>query len=496
MGNHKEENENIAAVGFGAAALPLVVVILILIYGMMLRPVVFEQIPLSLEIVFLVGILFASVQLLILKHKWSDIFKSATDKIAQAMPTLLILLAIGMIIGSWIVSGTLPMFVYYGIKMINPDYIYLISFIIPVIFSTMTGTSWGSVSTVGVVLMGVAITVNADLAITAAAIIGGSFFGDKLSPLSDTTNIASVAVDVSVYDHIKSMLYTTIPAALIAAIAFLIFGFIFPAEPPAATSVVPVTLTVSESAVSSPNINETLSQIERSFNFNLLLLLPPIVVLWGSVKKYPTVPVLIISSILACVLALFFQDFNIDQVSSSLINGFNTEMIRGVEVNPVVSALFTRGGLYSLKEPFIISIFVFAYVGIIGRIDAMTVVVNNLFSWIKSRGGVVRAALLSSAIVNALTSNQYANSFIVGDAFKKKFDEKDIDRRVLSRSLEDTGTMIESIVPWHTTCLFIVSTLGVAVGDYWYYQIFTLSNILVAFLFTYLGIAIFRRNEK
>ena len=467
---------------FWQALLPVLFTVFFLVYGTMLRPVVLGLKPVSLEIIFLFSSVFAATQLMLMGYKWDDIFKSLTDKIAKAFPTLLILLAIGMIIGSWIACGTIPMFVYYGIKLINPDYLYLIAFLVPIVFSTITGTSWGSVSTVGIVLMGIAISLQADISLAAAAIIGGSFFGDKLSPLSDTTNIAAVATDVGVYDHIRSMLYTTIPAAIFAALFYLVAGFVFP-----------VTVSVPNEtskilALDSPgvvNIEQTLTQIEHAFNFNLLLLMPPVVVLWGSFKRYPSLPVLLISSMLAMILALCFQSFTFSEVSASLITGFDTTMIDNVKTGRLVTDLFTRGGLYSLKEPFIISVFVFAYVGIIGRIDAMTVIVKRLFGWISSVGGTVRATLISSAVVNSMTSNQYANSFIVGDAFKKKFDELKIPRYILSRSLEDTGTMLESLVPWHTTALFMATTLGVAVADYWYLQVFSLSNIVLAFVLTF-----------
>ncbi|MCG8574837.1 MAG: Na+/H+ antiporter NhaC [Flavobacteriales bacterium] len=470
--------------GFWTALLPVAVLIGMLIYGMLIRPKVFNQEKLSLEFVFLVALIVVSSQLLILKHSWKTILKSMTDKINTAMPTLLILLAIGLIIGSWIVSGTIPMFVYYGIKLIHPDYIYLIAFVVPIVFSTMTGTSWGSVSTIGVVLIGVAISIGANLPIAAAAIIGGSFFGDKLSPLSDTTNIAALATEVSVYDHIKSMLYTTIPAALLACIFYFAAGFLFPAD---------------QATTNLTEVENTLIDIKRTFNFNILLILPPLVILIGSIRKMPTLPLLVVSSALAVVLGLIFQPFGLEYTAASLVSGFDVKemvVVEGNSLNPLVDKLFSRGGMYSLKEPFIISLFVFAFVGALDRLNAMKVIMDTCLSWIKRAGGTVRAALISSAIVNSLTSNQYANSFIVGDAFKAKFDRLKIKRNVLSRSLEDTGTMLESLVPWHTTALYMASTLGVAVADYWYWQVFSLSNIVIAFLFTFFGIAIFKQTNS
>jgi NhaC family Na+:H+ antiporter len=335
-----------------------------------------------------------------------------------------------------------------------------------------------------VVLIGVAISIGANLPIAAAAIIGGSFFGDKLSPLSDTTNIAALATEVSVYDHIKSMLYTTIPAALLACVFYFAAGFLFPAD---------------QATTNLTEVENTLIDIKRTFNFNILLILPPLVILIGSIRKMPTLPLLVVSSALAVVLGLIFQPFGLEYTAASLVSGFDVKemvVVEGNSLNPLVDKLFSRGGMYSLKEPFIISLFVFAFVGALDRLNAMKVIMDTCLSWIKRAGGTVRAALISSAIVNSLTSNQYANSFIVGDAFKAKFDRLKIKRNVLSRSLEDTGTMLESLVPWHTTALYMASTLGVAVADYWYWQVFSLSNIVIAFLFTFFGIAIFKQTNS
>ena len=160
-----------------------------------------------------------------------------------------------------------------------------------------------------------------------------------------------------------------------------------------------------------------------------------------------------------------------------------------------MASLFTRGGIYSLKEPLVITLLVFVFIGTISKINAMPILVDQLFGSVKSKGGLVRSALIATGITNAMTSNQFATSFIVGEAFKKKFDETGIPRSVLSRSLEDTGTIIESLIPWHPTAIFMMTMLGVAAGDYWFWQVFTLSNIFIAFMLTFLGIAIGRKKR-
>ncbi len=472
-------NKTPKATTFKHALFPVICLIALIVYGILIGPHVFKQKAFPLEFIFILASVIAMAQLRWMGYKWEEITKSIIDKIGNAMPAILVLLSIGLVIGSWIACGTIPMLVYYGIKLIHPDFIYVIAFIVPVIFSTLTGTSWGSVGTVGVVLIGVAISFDAHLPIVAGAIIGGSFFGDKLSPLSDTTNAAAIAVDISVYDHIKSMLYTTIPAAVFAIIFYLIIGFVYPIESGA-----------TEFALLTTTLNET----EAAFSFNVLLFLPPLIVLYGSIKRIPTLQVLVISSLVAILLALILQPFPIDAILDSLVHGFNTAAIN-FQVSENVASLFTRGGIYSLKEPLVITLLVFVFIGTISKINAMPILVDQLFGSVKSKGGLVRSALIATGITNAMTSNQFATSFIVGDAFKKKFDETGIPRSVLSRSLEDTGTIIESLIPWHPTAIFMMTMLGVAVGDYWFWQVFALSNIFIAFMLTFLGIAIGRKKR-
>ena len=201
---------------------PVLFLALLIIYGMVLRPNFFQQSSFPLEVVFMLAAVFAVGELLILGFKWEDIQNSIVMKISRGFPAILIPFSIGVIIGTWMISGTIPMLIYYGINLINPNYIYVLAFIIPIIFSLLTGTSWGSIGTIGVVIIGISSVINANLGITAGAIVGGAFFGDKLSPLSDTTNLAAMATEVDLYDHISSMLITIVHSSLIAALVMFV----------------------------------------------------------------------------------------------------------------------------------------------------------------------------------------------------------------------------------------------------------------------------------
>lgn len=463
------------------ALLPVLFLLLLIIFGLILRPMVWGLPAIPLEIIFFTGAVFAISELMLLGVGWNEIQESIVKKLSSAMPVMLIILFIGVIIGSWIVSGTIPMMVYYGLKIVDPDWFYLVAFLVPIIFSTLTGTSYGSAGTIGVVIMGIAMTIEANPGITAGAIIGGAFFGDKLSPLSDTTNVAALAAEVDLYAHIGSMMYTTLPSMVLAALIYSVLGFVFP---------------ISSQGEIANQIAPTLRQIEVLFKFNPLLLLPPAVVLYGSVRRKPTLPTFGLSVVVAAILAIIFQPYSFTDIVQSLYKGFDTSMAFWVdEPSAEMMALFNRGGVYALSEPVIIAIFVFIYIGTLDRIQAMQTIVSRLLKLVKSRSRVILSSLFSTAITNAMTSNQFATSFVIGDAFKSVYDRFGISRKVLSRSLEDYGTMIETMIPWHTSSIFMVATLGVAYAEYWNWQLMTLINLIIAPLFAILGIGCFY-NQK
>lgn len=465
---------------FSAAILPILFLLLLIIYGVVLRPNVWGQPNLPLEMIFLLAASFAIGQLLILKFPWPDIQTAISHKLAKAFPAILILFCIGLIIGSWIISGTIPMLIYYGIKWIAPSLIYFLAFVILIVFSLLTGTSWGAIGTVGVVVLGVAVAKDAHLGITAGAIIGGAFFGDKLSPLSDTTNMAAMATGVDLYDHIRSMMYTTLPSAIIAAIVFLIMGWV---EPPQITE------------GNNPEVQATLTHIATLFNFNLLLLLPPVFVLIGSFRKWPTLPTLIGCTLLAAGLALIFQPFSLDHVITTLLHGFDLEMTAYADIMPErIHELFERGGLYALIEPIVFALFVFVFIGVLDLMDTMPRLVHKLFAFANTRAKTILSSLFATGLTNALTSNQYATSFIIGDAFKHKYDELKIERKVLSRSIEDYGTMLESALPWTASTIFATTALGISYASYAPWHLMSFINLIIAPTIAILGIGCFYKK--
>jgi len=468
---------------FRQAIVPIAVFIALLIFGLFVQPVVLKAGMLPLEVLILMAFTFSSLYLLKLGYTWETIQRHIVKKVGESVGVILILFAIGMLIGSWIVSGTIPMLIYYGISIINPNWIYIFTFLVCIIFSLLTGTSWGSAGTIGVVMMGISEVYEANLCISAAAVVGGSFFGDKMSPLSDTTNIASLATGVPLFDHIKSMAYTTAPSAFIA-------GLIYIALSPAMYG------SQADVSVRPEQLENTLQALKGIFHFNVVLLLPLVVVIWGSVTKKPIVLTLLCAAWLAMVLAFVFQDFSLQNVLTSFSNGFSTEMAKDIEVDASVLGILNRGGLYNLIQGITSCFLIFAFIGTLDVINAIEVVIKNGMSKIKTRSQTVLAALTSTALTNLTTSNQYATSFIIGEAFKRKFDEMKVPRKVLSRSIEDAGTMLENLAPWTPSGIFMATTLGVSAVEYAPYQFLSLINIVVAYFFAVTGIACFYEEAE
>ena len=470
------------------AFLPILFFFALLIYGLFVHPQVMGTnetriaYMLPIEVLILIAFCFNCAYLFRLGYDWATIQEHVTKKVGESVPVILILFAIGVLIGSWIVSGTIPMLIYYGIDLINANWIYIFAFLICIIFSLLTGTSWGSAGTIGIVMMGIAEVYDANLAIAAGAVVGGSFFGDKMSPLSDTTNIASLATGVDVLDHIKSMLYTTGPSALIAGAIYFALSPYFSA-------------TTHTSSMHLESVQQTMSELEQIFSFHILLLLPLAIVIFGSIRRKPIFLTLLTSAWVAMLLAFIFQSFSVNAIFNSFNKGFSVDMApAGLELKSNVIQILNRGGLYNLIDGIVISFLIFAYIGTLDVINAIEISIRSLMNQLQKKSHTIAAALTSTWLTNLMASNQYATSFIIGETFNKKFDKMGIERKVLSRSIEDAGTMMENLAPWTPSGVFMAGALGVSVIEYAPFQFLSLINIVLAYIFAFTGIACFYKR--
>lgn len=470
-------------VKFFHAVLPVIILFATMIYGLGIRPFLLGQDAFSVELLMVFVSSIVVLEMVYLGFTWKEIELSIVKKLAQAIPAFMIILAIGVLVGSWMISGVIPMLVYYGIKLVNPSYLYAICLLVPIIFSTSCGTSWGTMSTIGVVLIGVANAVGGNPAIATAAIVSGAFFGDKMSPLSDTTNLTALACGISVIDHIKSMMYNTIPATVIALIGYLIIGTL---NPPALAG-----------AADTSVLDVTLAALNQLFNFNVLLLVPLLIVIIGSVKGMPTVPVMVTSSFSAVGLGLVFQDYTFSSIVKALTSGYSIEMATWVttELPTSILTILQRGGIYMLSGTIVIGWTIFFFMGSMELINAIPTVVNRMFFFAKTRFSIIVSTLITGVFIMATMGHVYASIFLNSDIFKKKYDEIGISRRVLSRSIEDSSTFFDPIFPWTICGVFVATTFGVPTLSYDKFMILPFVNIILSVIYAYTGFGVFKANK-
>ncbi|MET3574468.1 Na+/H+ antiporter NhaC [Bhargavaea ullalensis] len=462
---------------FFEAFSPIVVMLLLLAVGYG----VFKFPP---EPLLVLASLYAGLIALRLGLKWDDMMDGIQDKIRQAMPSILILISIGILIGTWMISGTIPMLIYYGLNLINPDYLIVIAFIVSALISIVTGTSWGSVGTVGVALMGIATGLDANLAATAGAIVSGAYFGDKLSPLSDTTNLAPIAAGSELYDHIKHMLWTTVPAAVIALVAYFIAG-----------------LQLSPGNVDTPEtMTQMLATLKEMFKFSPLLLLPPAIVLFGSIRKHPTLPVIIFSSIVAALLGWLYQGFSATNIFASTVSGFTVDMVEKAGFNPEsvifeVTRLVNQGGMQSMTGVVLIAFAAFIFAGIMTKSGSLEVIIEALMKIVKRTGDLILSTVLSCITMALVTGNSYLSIIVPGEIYKDTYKSKGLAAKNLSRTLEDSGTVVVPLIPWSSAGVFMAGTLGVSVFEYAPWAILCYTGFIFAIILGYTGIGISKIDD-
>ncbi|MGL4796748.1 MAG: Na+/H+ antiporter NhaC family protein [Paraclostridium sp.] len=334
-----------------------------------LTPIIFMIIALSvgygyfkmkIEPIMVLSAFVAAIIAIRLGYTWEEMQKSIIDKIASALPATLILWSVGFLIGSLMFAGTVPMIIYYGVQMINPKFLLVTAFLASAILSIVTGTSWGAAGTIGVAMMGIAGGLGVSLPATAGAVVAGAFFGDKLSPLSDTTNLAPMAAGSDLYDHIKHMLYTTVPAAIVSLVVYLFVG-----------------LKASGDMVTPELVVTMMDQLDTMFNFNPILLLPIILVIVGSVRKWPTIPTMLGTSIFTILLGCIFQGFSPVDGFASLVGGFDVAMTGFTgEAIPEVIKLVNRGGVVSVTSTTVLIFCAMGFAGIVSVSGMLDVVWN------------------------------------------------------------------------------------------------------------------------
>ncbi|HJG33057.1 MAG TPA: Na+/H+ antiporter NhaC [Jeotgalicoccus aerolatus] len=436
-------------------------------YGIPIQPLLLLSAAYAAFIAYRVGL------------SWEDMEKGITTRLGTAMPAIFIIFAVGVIVGTWIYSGTVPMLIYYGLLIIDPAYFLVTAFIITAVVSVATGTAWGSSATAGVALMGIAIEMNVPVGIAAGAIISGAIFGDKLSPLSDTTNLSALVVEVDLYDHIKHMLWTTVPASIVGLIVWFIVG-----------------MNLDTGSASADNVTGLTSELSSIFNWNIFMLLPFAIILWGAFARKPIVPVMLLSSVVAVFIGIFSNGFSFVDGFTAMANGFSVDMVGGnSEFSETVLSLLNRGGIFSMTT-IVVTIFCgYAFAGIVEAAGCLDRILESFTNWVQSTWQIVGSTILGSILIVFTAGVASISIIMVGVLMKDAYTKKGLDGLNLSRTLEDSGTMILGFVPWGVSAIYYLEVLGVGVGDYWMWAVPCYLCIVFAMIYAITGIGMKKLNK-
>ncbi len=408
--------------------------------------------------------------------KWSFLEKAMINGISRAMQAILILLVIGMVIATWIAGGIVPAMIYYGLMIIKPSIFLVASMLLCSIVSLATGSSWTTAGTAGIALIGIGAGLGLPLPIVAGSIISGAYFGDKMSPLSDTTNLAPAMAGSNLFDHIKHMVYTVTPSYIIALILFAILG-----------------MRISNASNVDMNSVDILMQgLKENFYISPLLLIPPCLIIAMVVFKVPALPGLFGGAILGVICAAAFQGGSFGEVATVVAySGYVSET--GIEF---VDTLLTRGGMTSMYGTVGIILCAMCFGGVLDSTNMLGSICDVMLKVAKNTGLLVTMVIISCIAVNAAASDQYLAIVLPGRMFKTAFEDRKLKPKNLSRCLEDAGTITSCLIPWNTCGAAMSSSLGVPTVEYIPYCFLNLINPLVSIFYGFTGITMEKMTEE
>ena len=454
--------------------------------GVSLIPVVVLIACLSYTIIVLDGsghiplilgtVVAATISAGALGMSWPEIQTGMTKGIVAALPAILILIIVGLLIGVWIASGVVPVMIFYGLKILAPGYFLAATLLICALISLATGSSWSTAATVGLAMMGVGQALGIPPGMTAGAVISGAYFGDKMSPLSDTTNLAPAVAGTDLFTHIRHMIYTTVPALIIALVIFSIIGILRP----------------TSGSVETADYLLMLSTLSASFNLSPWLLIAPASVLFLVWRKTPALPSLVIGVMVGAVLLLIFQrdagpvgSTTIGRLVESLYSGYVSES--GVAT---VDELLSRGGLGSMMDTIALIMVALSFGGIMeasGMLERLAAAVLRLA---RSTGSLIAVTIFSCFGMNILASDQYLAIIVPGRMYRGAFLKRGLHPKNLSRALEDSATLTSPLIPWNTCGAYMSSVLGVSSFVYLPFAFLNLASPIISMIYGFTGITI------
>ncbi len=495
---------------FGIALIPLVSLFVILGFSIIvwgLDP----HIPLLLS-----AAVATVVAIFILGYSWDELQDGISESIGLALGAVLILMIIGVVIGAWIISGTVPGLIYYGLEVINPKFFLVSALVLSAIISISTGSSWTAAGTIGIALIGIATALDFHIGWTAGAVVSGAYFGDKMSPLSDTTNLAPAVAGTDIFKHIKSMLYTTVPAFLVAAIVYTVVGFNLS----------------SSGDVDLGQVEATQEVLKMSFNIGLWIFIPPILVIVMILVKVPALPALFVSALIGIAIAVPMNDYAVEDAFGVMHYGYESdaaavleaEGYKAIDTGEVddngdaimdyekggelveagvvsnVNDLLSRGGLDSMLWTISLIICAMVFGGIMEAAGLLQAVVDMILKLVFGYTSLVVATIATSAFVNVVAADQYLAIVLPGKMYKKSFTEDyNVEPECFSRVLESGGTLTSPLVPWNTCGATMSSFLGVPVwgaGGYALFAIFNYVNVLFEIIASAIGFGVKYKDDK
>ncbi len=463
------------------ALLPVIVLILLLALAVYLFGS--DAVGGPTQIVLIVGAAVASLIAIKNGHRWADVQRAMVDGIGTAMGAILILLSVGALIGAWLISGTVPSLIYYGLDLLDPRYFFAATCLICSIAALATGSSWTTAGTLGVALIGVAMGLGLSPAIAAGAVISGAYFGDKMSPLSDTTNLAPAVAGSELFEHVRHMAWTTGPSFIISLILFLAVGF---------------GVDVDSDLDSMQGLQETLA---ATFNISLWTLLPLALVFGLAVRKAPPLPTILAGTLLGGVLAAILQPGVVLAFADSPELAAPLALAKGVWMalgNGYVSAtgvvsvdeLLSRGGMSSMLGTIWLILAALAFGGAMEHAGLLLRLIESSLKAARSTGSLVATTIVSCIGMNVVAADQYISIVLPGKMYKAEFERRGLAAKNLSRILEDSGTLTSPLVPWNTCGAFMAGTLGVATAAYLPFAFLNLINPVVSLVYGFTGFTI------
>jgi NhaC family Na+:H+ antiporter len=417
----------------------------------------------SNQFILILGAAVAAIVGFLNHTSYKKMLEEVSENLKSTSGALLILLMVGALSGTWLVSGIIPTMIYYGLQLLNPTFFLVASVLICAIISIATGSSWTTSATVGIALIGIGDTLGISLGMTAGAVLSGAYFGDKMSPLSDTTNLAPAMAGAELFDHIKYMAITTVPTFVITLFLFLIIGFNIEIN-------------------GTPDISNKLEAINQAFNISPWLLLVPIMVVVLIVKKTPPLVALLTGTLLAALASILAQPQILMSIAESETFNFETAykgVMQSITVDTAVETssielndLFSSGGMKGMMGTIWLIICAMVFGGVMDAIGALSKISKVLLTLASSTFGLFASTVASCLALNVTASDQYLALVVPGKMFKKAYEDKGLAPENLSRTLEDSGTVTSVLVPWNTCGAYQSSVLGVHVADYFMYAFF------------------------